>query len=43
MSDINCIKRIIYTKIKESLDINWRKAKKYSNENQFVSKIKPSK
>ncbi|QVY61286.1 IS21 family transposase [Cytobacillus gottheilii] len=47
MSDINCIKHLrnkkglSITKIKETLGINWRTAKKYADENQLPeSKIK---
>jgi predicted transcriptional regulator len=50
MSDINCIKHLrnkkglSITKIKETLGINWRTAKKYTDEDQLpTSKIKPSK
>ncbi|MGN7943283.1 MULTISPECIES: IS21 family transposase [Bacillaceae] len=50
MSDINCIKHLrnkkglSITKIKETLGINWRTAKKYADENQLPkSKIKKSK
>ncbi|MDQ1002773.1 putative transcriptional regulator [Neobacillus niacini] len=41
MSDINCIKHLrnkkglSITKIKETLGINWRTAKKYADENQL--------
>lgn len=50
MSDINCIKHLrnkkgqSITKIKETLGINWRTAKKYADEDQLPkSKIKHSK
>jgi len=49
MSDINCIKHLrnkkglSITKIKETLGINWRTAKKYADEDQLPdSKIKQS-